>query len=152
MILLQSDELHNHAKGIIHKETQNHTFSLDLTVNKIQRFMEGGALDFGGSEFKAAVSKTLDPEKRNPDDDYGWWELDQGTYRAEFNESLQHREDTLTILSPHEHAHQAGIIINTNVITEETDIEQLGINFQVSSAGCSIKENARFATLHMFAN
>ncbi|MDZ7693582.1 MAG: hypothetical protein U5K69_21100 [Balneolaceae bacterium] len=44
MILLQSDELHNHAKGVIHKETQNHAFSLDLTVNKIKRFMEGARL------------------------------------------------------------------------------------------------------------
>lgn len=152
MFLLQSDELLEHAGDIIHKDTQLHKLSLDLTVDQVQRFDGEGALDFGGSEFRPAAAKTITPRKRNEDDDYGWWDLQQGSYKAIFNETLQNHEDTLAIVSPHQHASEAGIIASTNAVTSESVTDQLALNFQVPSAGCRIKENARFATLHILAD
>lgn len=152
MILLQSDELHEHAEGIIHEETQQHQYSLDLTVDSILSFQQGGALDFGGSEFKPAVTKVLDPKKRQPEDDYGWWELDRGTYRLRFNEALKNSSGTFALISAHTHASQVGLQIQTNTFTEENVSQTLAVNITVPSVGCSIKENARLATLHIFAN
>lgn len=152
MFLLQSDELLEHTSDIIHKDTQHHKFSIDLTVSQVQRFTSAGSLDFGGSEFKGATTQVIDPEKRNAGDDYGWWELDGGSYRAVFNEKLQNHKDTLSVVSPHEHASEAGVIISTNLITDETEAGELAVNFQVPHAGLNIKENARFATLHILAD
>lgn len=152
MFLLQSDELLDHTKDIIHKDTQQHKFSFDLSVAEIHTFTEAGSLDFGGSEFEPASSRSIAPEKQNADDKYGWWNLEQGMYKAVFNEQLQNNEDTLTIISPHEHAIQAGIIAGTNLITDEVNKEQLSMNFQVPAVGCRIKENARFANLQILAD
>ncbi len=152
MFLLQSDELLDHAKDIIHKDTQHHKLSIDLTIAEIYQLTGPGSLDFGGSEFSPAERKVIQSEKRNPNDEYGWWNLDGGTYIAVFNEQLQKHEDTLAVLSPHSHANEAGIITSTNLITSEVNMDQITINFQVPSIGCRIKENARFATLHILAD
>ena len=151
MFLLQSDELLDHARDIIHKETQHHKFSLDLTVTEIHQYIAPAALDFGGSEFEAASTELVEPQKLNIEDDYGWWQLQQGTYKAVFNEELQHLEDTLAVISPHNHADEAGIIAGTKLISSEAQTDRITLNFQTPSMGCRIKENARLATLHILA-
>lgn len=151
MFLLQSDELLEHASDIIHKETQQHKLNLDLTVSEIFRFTGPGALDFGGGEFEAAKYERLEPTKKNPDDDYGWWNLNTGSYKARFNEHLENLDDTLIAIASHPHVRQAGIIADTCLMTPQDDLQTLEMNFQVPHTGCNIKENARFAVLYILA-
>ena len=149
MILLESDELVQHTEDIIHRDTQQHDLHVDLTVAEIYRFTGSGSLDFGGSEFQPAPSEPIEPVKRNPDDDYSWWELDQGTYQARFNEKAVNLQDALLAVSPHDHAKQAGIIASSSLISFTTGDSELSLNFRVPENGCSIKENARFASMHI---
>lgn len=151
MFLLEGDELLEHAGNIIHEKTQKHSLNLDLTVSEIYRYTQPGSLDFGGSEFEPAEAERVDPVKQSKNDDYGWWILKEATYKAVFNESLSNLEDTLVAIAPHSHALEAGIVTNTLLLSVDGSLETLGMNFRVPVAGCNIKENARFATLHIFA-
>ncbi|MDX1636755.1 MAG: hypothetical protein R3281_02215 [Balneolaceae bacterium] len=151
MFLIQSEELLEHVDQIIHRDTQLHTFCIDLTVSEIHRYTAGGALDFGGSEYVPASTEPIQPQKRQADDDYGWWNLTEGAYRAYFNEKLQNVADTLSIISPHDHASKAGIIMSGDHITSDEPHGQVAVDIRVPSVGVQIKENARLATLHILA-
>lgn len=152
MFLLESDELLEHTSNIVHEDTQKHKLNLDLTVGKVFSYTEAGSLDFGGSEFEAASGKFIDAVKQSNDADYGWWILKEGIYKAVFNESLQNLEDTLVALSLHDHAERTGLVASSRLISADHDLDEISMNFQVPKNGCNIKENARFATLHIIAD
>lgn len=152
MNLIKSDELTNHIGSIIHQDTQQHKNHFDLTVAEIHQLTEAGSLDFGGSEFQPAERRILNPQKKNEDDDYGWWHLRKGIYQAKMNEEIKAFEDTIAFLSPHAHAMKAGIMANTSILSSEEEGESIVINFRVPEAGCNIKENARFAVLYLLAS
>lgn len=151
MFLLEAEELLDHTNNIVHEKTQKQSRHLDLTVSGIYRYTGSGSLDFGGSEFEPANTERIDPVKQSKNDDYGWWILKEASYKAVFNESLSNLEDTLVAITPHSHALQAGIVANTLLLSADKDLDSLSLNFRVPLAGCNIKENARFATLHIFA-
>lgn len=151
MILLQSDEITNHLASIIHKDTQQHENHFDLTVSIIHELTEAGSLDFGGSEFQPANKRPVETQKKNPDDDYGWWHLSKGMYQATMNEQVKEFEDTIALVAPHSHAQQAGITGNTLILSSK-EKESITVNFRVPKAGCNIKENARFAVLYLLAS
>lgn len=147
MKLLESEEILEQISDIIHEDTQLHDRHLDLTVAEVHRLTESGSLDFGGSEFTPAGTEPINPEKRNPNDDYGWWDLKIDTYKAVFNESIEIADNSIAIITPHSHAEKAGLIINTLFLTSKDDLNDLEMYFHVPVAGCKIKENARIATL-----
>lgn len=149
MILLESNELLEHVTSIIHRDTQQQEFHIDLTIDSISRYTEAGSLDFGGSEFHEAGTELLTPEKQQPGDDYGWWKLEPGSYRVRFNEQVDHLEDALIAITPHSHARKAGIVTGTQLISTDTMPDHLELNITVPSHGCNIKENARFASLYI---
>src|SRR5699024_12299105 len=78
---------------------------IDLTVENIYSNVRSGTLDFGGSELQSAESKRLEPQKKNKDDDYGWWELSEGHYRVILNEELKINDSSneLAVLTLHPH-------------------------------------------------
>lgn len=148
-MVLESEDLITHLQGIVHRDTQEHDYHFDLTVGDVEAFNGTGALDFGGSEFRPAGTHKLDPEKQDPEDDYGWWELEGGTYRAIFNEALARPREALVFITPHSHLRQAGIVAETLIYVPGEDTGRPYMNFRVPSGGCRIKENARFASLCM---
>lgn len=151
MKLLESEEILEQTSNIIHDDTQLHGQHVDLTVAEVHQLTKAGSLDFGGSEFTQAGTKPIDPDRRNPNDDYGWWNLKIDTYKAIFNESIEVPENSIAVITPHSHAEQAGLIINTLFISPEDDLNGLGMYFHVPVAGCKIKENARIATLRFLS-
>ena len=151
MFFLKSNELYNHIDDIIHQKTQQHTTHFDLTVDRIYTFTKAGTLDFGGSEFNKAEKRLVKP-KKNQGDDYGWWNLPEGHYQAKMNEQIKEVEDTVLLLSLHEHAKKAGIIGNTTFFSSDDARKEITINFTAPGPGCNIKENARFAVLYLLAS
>lgn len=147
MKLLESEQILEQTSDIIHKDTQVHEQHIDLTVAEVHQLTEAGSLDFGGSEFTPAGTEPIHPEKKNPDDKYGWWNLKIDTYKALFNESIKVPENSIAVITPHIHAENAGLIINTLFISPEDNPDDLGMYFHVPVAGCKIKENARIVTL-----
>lgn len=151
MAFLKSDIVRKSLDNLIHLDTQQQKYCLDLTVSEVHKFTRNGSLDFGGSEFEAAATQKIEAEKQNPGDDYGWWKLKSGTYKAICNESLVTDDTDIAIVTPHKHACQAGLILNTLIITGQKNSDTVDLTFNVPEAGCDIKENARFASIYILS-
>lgn len=151
MNFLSTDQYPGELENLIHADTQQHKFCLDLTVSEIHQFTNPGSLDFGGSEFKAASTREIKTQKADPADKYGWWQLESGNYKAVCNESFNFKQAKLAMISPHEHALQAGLIVNTSIRNVDPGIQPISLLIQAPDAECNIKENARIASLFIFS-
>lgn len=80
-------------ENLIYSDTQVSEMGVDLTVSKIYKVDDTGAIDFGGGEREDSNISEIEPEFKNPEDDYGWWELKPGTYLMEYNEKLTGEEN-----------------------------------------------------------
>ena len=141
--ILSGEKIASLTKGLISAKKQMSPCSIDLTVRSISQINLGGHLDFGGSEYKEASASPVIPEKRTPEEPYGWWNLGQGNYLIRFNEILKPPKSSLIMVFPHERIMAAGIFHPT-IMVEKID-ENLCVNVLVGPEGISIKENARVA-------
>jgi len=147
--MANNDELKNVVHNIVHEPTQ---FPSEenlgyLTVGKIGKMTRGGALDFGGSEYREAEVDWIQPELQSEDDKYGWWKLEPGLYLVEFNERLGFSDNSGVVLQIWSQALQAGVTHPTEIVTESRD--PLRTLLQVGQPGSNIKENARLSEVRL---
>lgn len=140
MNLLSGEKVAEFLDDIIYKDTQVAENGFDLTINKIYKTKNKGELDFGGGERKDAQLSEIKPSLRNPDDDYGWWELKPGTYLIEYNESLE--KEKVSILQSLER-------LTRNASAHPTKlVKGIGLMpLQVGGKGIAIKENSRVSRI-----
>jgi len=124
----------------ISTKKQQGPISLDLTVNEIRKIDQGGSLDFGGSEFEEASTTLVKPEKKSPEEPYGWWKLKQGDYMIKFNEKFNLKNQGLILVIPHERLLTAG---GSHPCVIEDPDKDIQVPLSVGVHGLSIKENAR---------
>ena len=136
-------ELTVFVEGIVHEETQVGDHGLDLTVADVHEIEEPGRVDFGGGELEAATTTPHETEKRNPDDDYEWWNLDAGQYLVLFNESV--RADEPLGCQTREAVQDRGAFHPTLFVRE---LERVPLS--IPTGGIRLKENARVSTLFSF--
>ncbi len=137
---MSGEELTEYVKGIVHEDTQVGEHGLDLTVAEIHDIEEPGRVDFGGGELEDATTTPHETEKRNPDDDYEWWNLDGGQYLVEFNEQVQ-ADEPLTLQTRKE-VRERGAFHPALFVRE---IERVPLS--VPTGGIRLKENARISTV-----
>lgn len=124
----------------VHEETQRTDEGFDLTVASVYVVEEAGRVDFGGGELEDAELTPVETEKRNPDDDYGWWNLDAGTYVVEHNESLS-AEEPVTVRT-------RTAVLNRGAYHPTVRVTELPLlPLTVGGDGIRIKENARISTV-----
>ena len=145
MHLLDDGAASDRVRDPVHLETQRATGGLDLTVEEIARVTGPGQLDFGGSEFEPADCATLEPELAAPEDDYGWWRLEPGSYLALYNESLEPGEDEIALIQPLPRLLRAGASHAGFVASEDRD--PLVALLEIGPGGCHLKENCRISRL-----
>ena len=129
------------VSGIVHEPTQTEGPGLDLTVASVHEPTKPGQVNFGGGELAPAETTELDPAKRDPDDDYGWWDLDAGTYLVAHNERLEAEEPVM--LAPRVELVERGAFHPTLRVAELPRVPRV-----VPDSGIGLKENARVSTLH----
>jgi hypothetical protein len=134
-------ELADHVDGLLHEPTQVHDGVVDLTAAEIREVSTPGRVDFGGGELEPAEQDPVPAEKRNPDDDYGWWHLDAGQYLVAFNESLSPPSGGRIRLQPRDELLARGANHPTVAVTDADPLP-----LAVGGAGIRLKENARVAT------
>jgi hypothetical protein len=137
---MSGETLTKYVEGIIHEGTQVGEQGLDLTVGEIHDIAEPGRVDFGGDELDAATTTPRATEKRNAEDDYGWWRLEEGQYLAEFNEQVSANE--VLCIQTREEVRNRGAFHPTLFVRE---IERVPLS--VPTGGIRLKENARVSTL-----
>ncbi|WP_435360309.1 dCTP deaminase [Haloarchaeobius sp. DFWS5] len=131
------------VEGFVHPETQVREHGIDLTVSAIHEVVEPGRIDFGESELEEAGFEPHELTKRNPDDEYGWWELDEGQYVMQYNELLVGEGDARLLLQPRNKLMARGTSHSTVTVGGHLPLMPLS----VGGAGIRIKENARVSTL-----
>ncbi|TQQ81552.1 dCTP deaminase [Halonotius roseus] len=128
--------------GIVHEPTQTEGVGLDLTVSDVCEITEPGRVDFGGGELDAAATEPHPTAKRNPDDDYEWWTLEEGQYLIEHNETLSPPENATLVVQTRDELLARGAFHPT-LHTRTLD----RIPLSVGGAGLKLKENARVSTV-----
>jgi len=131
----------DHVTDLIHEPTQTGD-GVDLTAEYVARLDGGGEIDFGGDEYRRPPSEAVGLEYRAADDEYGWWELDAGTYLVRYNETLTAPPEPLT-LAPHPRLVELGVTHPTLHVRELPRVP-----LSVPEGGVAIKENARLSTLY----
>ena len=124
----------------VHEETQRADEGFDLTVASVYVVERAGRVDFGGGELEEAELTQAETKKRNEDDDYGWWNLDAGTYVVEHNESVE--GDRVVEVMP-----RSGLL-RRGAYHPTVHVSELGpLPLTVGGDGLCIKENARVSVL-----
>jgi hypothetical protein len=124
----------------VHEETQRADEGFDLTVASVYAVERAGRVDFGGGELEEAELTQAETQKRNEDDEYGWWNLDAGTYVVEHNESLS--VDEPVTVRTRTAVLERGAYHPTVHVTELPHLP-----FTVGGDGLRVKENARISTV-----
>lgn len=150
MRILDADETRSQIDGLVHLDTQRAAAGLDLTVDSVARVAGPGRLDFGGSEFAPAEREAVAAELASPDDDYGWWELEAGTYVARYNETLELDPGRVAAVHPLPRLLRAGASHPGFVVEGgegDGDGAPLEVLLTVGEGGCALKENCRISRL-----
>ncbi|WP_435335655.1 dCTP deaminase [Haloarchaeobius sp. TZWWS8] len=129
--------------GLVHPETQLREHGIDLTVSAIHEVVEPGSIDFGGDELAEAEFEPHELTKRDPDDEYEWWNLDAGQYVLQYNEFLVDGGDARLMLQPRNKLLARGTSHPTVTVGDHLPLMPVS----VGGAGIRIKENARVSTL-----
>ncbi|MFB6114992.1 MAG: deoxyuridine 5'-triphosphate nucleotidohydrolase, partial [Candidatus Nanohalobium sp.] len=88
-------------------------------------------------------SEPIEPEKKDPEDDYGWWKLDEGTYKVVMNEKVDIPNNLAGYAFPRSSLLRMGVTIENAVW--DSGFTGTG-SFKISvdnPEGVEIKENAR---------
>lgn len=133
----------------LHADTQVEETSVSLTAGAVYEPTGPGHLDFGGSEFQLANRHSVEPIRRDDDDDYGWWSLAEGQYIVEFNETIDLTGGDYALVQPHDHLYWNAVFHPTLLLDEDDSDASLSIPFTVGHNGVEIKENARVSSLRV---
>lgn len=126
-----------------HLETQLQPHGFDLTAGEIHRYTGKGKLDFSNSEREIPETEPIEPEKKDSEDDYGWWQLSKGVYKIVMNEKVDIPEDLAGFAFPRSSLLRMGATIENAV----WDAGYTGVGeFMLvvhNEEGIEVKENAR---------
>lgn len=138
--LVEEDNLVEDAP---HLETQLQPNGIDLTAGAIHAFGGPGKLDFSNDEREIPETNALEPVKQDASDEYGWWELEPGTYKIVCNETLNIPTDLVGIGFPRSSLLRMGALIQ-NAFWDGGYSGTGAFLLKVENpAGIHIKENAR---------
>ncbi|WP_408959099.1 dCTP deaminase [Natrinema sp. 74] len=128
--------------NLVYEPTQVHDHGIDLTVGAVYEVAAPGRIDFGGDELADADLEPVPTELRNPDDEFGWWELVGGQYVLQHNEFLTGLGEPAQLQARNELLARGGSHPSVQV-RDHLPLMPLS----VADGGLEIKENARVSTL-----
>ncbi|AXR78620.1 dCTP deaminase/dUTPase family protein [Natrarchaeobaculum sulfurireducens] len=128
--------------NLVYEPVQVHDHGIDLTVSAIYEVAAPGRLDFGGDELEDADLEPVPTDLHNPDDEYGWWDLEGGQYVLQHNEFLTDCEEPL-FLQPRNELLARGGSHPSVFVSSHLPL----IPLSVAGSGLCLKENARVSTL-----
>ncbi|EMA40015.1 dCTP deaminase/dUTPase family protein [Halobiforma nitratireducens] len=128
--------------NLVYEPAQVHEHGIDLTASAIYRVAGPGRIDFGGDELEDADLEPVDTELREPDDEYGWWNLEGGQYIVQHNEFLTDPEEPLWLQPRNDVLARGGSHPSMQVVSHLPLIP-----LTVADGGLRLKENARISTL-----
>jgi dUTP pyrophosphatase len=130
-------------QNYIDLDTQLQPHGFDLTAGEIHRFKDSGKLDFSNSEREIPDTEKVQPEKRNSEDEYGWWNLEKGAYKVVMNEKVDIPENLAGYAHPRSSLLRMGCTIENAVWDAGYTGTGSFLLIVQNPEGVEIKENAR---------
>ena len=115
----------------------------DLTAGSVFEFIRPGALDFSNKERVIPQAKEVKPEKKNPQDKFGWWNLKRGAYKIRTNECLNLPDDLVVIAFPRSSLLRMGVFTQNGVWDAGFRGKSEFILVVENPQGLRLKQNAR---------
>lgn len=131
------------VENFIDLETQLTPNGFDLTAAEIHRFKDSGKLDFSNSEREIPETEKIEPAKKNPEDEYGWWTLEPGAYKIRTNEIVDLPDDVIGFAYPRSSLLRMGCSIENGVWDAGFRGRSEFLLIVENEGGVEIKENAR---------
>lgn len=131
----------------INLDTQLTPNGFDLTVSNIFEFKSRGALDFSNKERVVPAQEEIIPQKENPRDKFGWWDLKKGAYKVKTNETINLPNDLAAICFSRTSLLRMGAFTQHGVWDAGFKGKGEFILVIENPAGTKLKQNARIAQL-----
>jgi dUTP pyrophosphatase len=128
-------------KNYIDLEKQLQPSGFDLSLESIEEFLGGGAVDFSNAERIIADTKPVEQIK----DD--WYELKQGCYKVVYNEVVKMPLDIAAIARTRSTLLRNGATVGTAVWDPGYEGRSSSLLTVHNPSGIKIKKNARIAQL-----
>jgi len=147
---LEIQELINKEKLIedyINLDKQLTPNGFDLTISKLFKFTASGALDFSNQERVIPETPEILPQKINPEDKFGWWQLEPGLYKVRTNETVNLPNNLIALAFTRTSLLRMGGFTQHGVWDAGFQGKGEFILAIENKAGARIKENARVAQL-----
>lgn len=133
------------VEDYIDLETQLTPNGFDVTVDKVEEFESRGKIDFSNSEREISETEAIEPVKEDSGDDYGWWDLEPGSYKVRINERVDIPNDLVGIVFPRSSLLRCGAFNHHGVWDAGYEGGIVFILKVENPEGLRIKENARVA-------
>ena len=140
-------EKHGLVTGYIDLATQLTPNGFDLTAGTVYAFESAGALDFSNKQRLLPAGKEIAARKQNPDDRFGWWELQAGIYKVSTNETVNLPRDLIGIAFARSSLLRMGAFTQTGVWDAGFKGKSEFVLVVQNPFGIRLKQNARVAQL-----
>lgn len=134
-------------EGYINLATQLTPNGFDLTAGAIFEFADCGALDFSNKERVISEGKEVLPQKQNPQDKFGWWNLKRGAYKVRTNEIINLPRDLIGIAFSRTSLLRAGAFTQHGVWDAGFRGKSEFILVVENPKGLRLKQNARLVQI-----
>lgn len=133
--------------GYIDLETQLTPNGFDMTAAQVFEYDGPGALDFSNNERVLPRTKELVPQKKGPDDNFGWWHLKKGAYKIATNEVVNIPNDLIGIAFTRSSLLRMGAFTQNGVWDAGFIGKSEFILIVENTHGIKLKQNARIIQL-----
>ena len=141
MTILTGSEARGLVESMIDPETQTQMCGVELTLQKIERFITGGAVAFENKERKLPETEPLNF------DEMGWIELTAGSYLVTFNEIVNIPKDVAAMARARSTLLRCGATLETALWDPGYRGRSQSLLVVYNPQGLKLKKNARLMQL-----
>jgi dUTP pyrophosphatase len=141
MSILTGAQAHDLVESMIDPETQVQMCGVELTLQRVERFVSAGALAYDNKERKLTETREV------VFDEFGWLALEQGAYLVTFNEIVSIPKDVAALARPRSSLLRMGATLETALWDPGYRGRSQSLLVVYNPAGLKVKKNARLMQL-----
>jgi dUTP pyrophosphatase len=141
MPILTGAQAHSFVESMIDPEIQVQMCGVELTLQRVERFISAGALAYDNKERKLADTK------ETAFDDSDWLSLEPGAYLVTFNEIVNIPKNVAALARPRSSLLRMGAILETALWDPGYRGRSQSLLVVHNPAGLRVKKNARLMQL-----
>lgn len=141
MTILTGSEASRHVVAMIDPEAQTQMCGVELTLQRVERFLSAGALAFDNKERKLPETEVVEFDVS------GWIDLGPGDYLVTFNEIVDIPKDMAAIARPRSSLLRMGATMETALWDPGYRGRSQSLLVVYNSQGLRLKRNARLMQL-----